>query len=819
MSKNTFLELLRAETTQELEKLIVKHGMGNTNDWIPYGGIESNFSVIGNQSSSAEKALVEKVTNMIDAVLMRKCYSLGINPKGPDAPKSLREALEKFFGVEDGDPRKMNKEQEVKFLDELCIMATTKGCKTWNDLNKDERQLNILAYDAGEGQSPKRLTLTILSLLAGNKADIPFTQGNFNQGGSGTLNYCGGGYCLVISKRHPDILNRFIDIDAEDDTLDYWGWTLIREEFRDGWKNPVYTYYAPGGAVPMFKSDTLPLKAEVLTGNEAKNYLGYDNSCTAALPYSKEVRFGTLFKMYDYKLQHKGPLVSHFKYDLGKCIYDTFLPINLLDCRKNKFNNDGIFRGLKKMLEDDMKEPMDKRLINHMFPIENTFKIDNQQVKMTLYGFNKRDNGKKDEKSLIDETQPILFTLGQQIQGGMDSRIISNAGLGVIKNSLLTIIEFPNITPQFKKDLFMTDRERLLDKAPKKLIVEKLKSFYKNDDILKEFCSERIATKTNEIDPNNSNVKNALEKWIDKNPHIKDMLGFGIVIPGGKGSEKSKLDHEHTKGNNGKSNVKIPRAKEVPIIREDPTFFIPLLQKINGSFTKEVLKNKSFKISFKTDAPQDFFDRIKKKGDIQVFINGKVTDKYSKTLVPGKLSLYFDRSISQKVGNDTVRVIIQCEEISMSIDYNIDLNIKNERQNKVQEANKQGNGYLGLPEWKEVTLENGIDGVTEETAVMLDISDDGEIFYINMDNKYLKQKLCELNSEGEIQFYKKIYIFAMLFNAISTKSFEVSKKSGFGENPFEDRIEEAVKYSTMAMARTFFLTEKLTEEMKKSIIA
>ncbi len=817
MSKNVFLELLKAETVKELGQLIVKHGMSDTKDWVPYGGIESNFSVIGNQSSSAEKALVEKITNMIDALLMRKCYSFGINPKGLDAPKNLKQALEMFFGVVDGEARKMTKEQEEEFLNDLCIMATTKDCKTWNELKGDEKQLNILAYDAGEGQSPKRLPITILSLLAGNKADIPFTQGNFNQGGSGKLNYCGGGYCLVISKRHPDILDQFRD--PEDDTLDYWGWTLIREEFRDGWKNPVYTYYAPGGRVPMFKSDSLPLKAEVITGNEAKKYLDYDKSCTAAIPYSKEVEYGTLFKMYDYKLQHKGPLVSHFKYDLGKCIYDTFLPINLLDCRKNKFNNDGIFRGLKKMLEDDMKEPVDKRLINDKFPIENTFKIDNQQVKITVYGFNKRDNGKKDEKSLIDETKPILLTLGQQIQGGMDSRIISNAGLGVIKNSLLTVIEFPNITPQFKKDLFMTDRERLLDKESKKLIIEKLKSFYKNDEVLKEFCSERIASKANEIDPNNDTVKNALEKWIDKNPHIKDMLGFGIVVPGSKGSEKTKSGHNQPKDKSDKPDVKNPRVKEVPVVREDPTFFIPLLDKINGMYIKDVLKDKSFKISFKTDSPLDFFERINKQGEIDVLIDGKVTNGFSKTIVPGRLSLYFDSSVSHKVGNKKVEVIIHCEEMGMSIYHLIEFKILNERRQKSKEINDQGNGYLGLPDWKEIELKNGIDGVTEETAVMLDISDDKEIFYINMDNKYLKQKINDLNSDGEKQFYKKVYTFAMLFNAISTKSFESSKKSKSEISVFEDRIEEAVKYSTMAMARTFFLTEQFTEEMKKSLTA
>ena len=63
-----------------------------------------------------------------------------------------------------------------------------------------------------------------------------------------------------------------------------------------------------------------------------------------------------------------------------------------------------------------------------------------QRVNVKVFGFNKRDSSKKDEKSVIGE-KPIIFTLGQQVQGGLDGRILSSIGLSSIKSSLLIVLE------------------------------------------------------------------------------------------------------------------------------------------------------------------------------------------------------------------------------------------------------------------------------------------------------------------------------------------------------------------------------------------
>jgi len=812
-SFKVFLKLLMAELESEVTDIIKEEEMDkNPLDWVPYGAMDKNYSVIGNQASTAEGSLGEKVTNAVDSLFTRKCYEAGIDPKGENAPHSAQEALEMFYGVAEGDPKNITKGQEKEITKDLSIMATTKDCKTWNELGKNEKELNIIIYDCGEGQSPKRLPETILSLLKDNKKGIPFTQGNFNQGGSGALRYCGTeGYSLIVSKRNQKIVEKFPN--RNDNSEDMWGWTLIREEMRTGETDPVYTYYAPGGVIPTIKQESLPLKAMILKGKDAQTYLKYNSSCTAGIPYSDLVESGTAIKLYNYQLKHKGPLLSHFKYDLSKCIYDTFLPVNLVDCRKNKFNNEGLFRGLKKILEDDLASSDEKRLIHKDFPLEPyIFNIDDQQVKVTVYGLNQRDNGKKDEKALLDETQPILLTLGQQIQGTMDSRILSNAGLSVVKKSLLTVIEFPNISPTFKKDLFMTDRERLINKRPKKIIVEQLKAYYQNEQKLLDFKESRMKEKLNtDMDSNNENIRTVIEDWVGKNPEILKKLGSGSLLAGPKGTSYGNVK----KGARRKKlTMKVSRKTKEVILKDNPTFFTPLISKVDGDFHKSIPQNNVFRISFRTDSPLNFFNRKINKGELIVKYNGNdIRDSYGFSMTKGKLSLDFSKKLSTKRGLNELKISIICENISLEIEYIIYVFV--EKPKVKVSVNNEGNS-VGLPPFHVVNSRHGIDGLTEETAVLLDTSESGEVYYINEDNKYLKEKLEDLESEAEKVFYRQIFIFSTLINAIATKNYEDIRTK---KDKISIDIAEQVSYATSAMARTMFLTEQLSFNMKQIIVS
>ena len=105
-NKELFISLLNADTEEEVISLLKKTNYWeDENAWRFYGDKENNYKDAGNQAAEAEASLVEKITNSRDARLLNECLVRGIDPEGPDAPKTLEAAVAKFFdeNVSDDD--------------------------------------------------------------------------------------------------------------------------------------------------------------------------------------------------------------------------------------------------------------------------------------------------------------------------------------------------------------------------------------------------------------------------------------------------------------------------------------------------------------------------------------------------------------------------------------------------------------------------------------------------------------------------------------------------------------------------------------------
>src|SRR5207237_9114178 len=91
-----FDRLLRAETETEVACILKEECLLDDDRaiWQPFGGFEMNLNQINNQQSDATAALVEKLINSIDAVLMAKCYQAGIDPKSQAAPRTMAIVVE-----------------------------------------------------------------------------------------------------------------------------------------------------------------------------------------------------------------------------------------------------------------------------------------------------------------------------------------------------------------------------------------------------------------------------------------------------------------------------------------------------------------------------------------------------------------------------------------------------------------------------------------------------------------------------------------------------------------------------------------------------
>lgn len=168
--RDLFFLLYKAKNEEEIDKIIQNNPeIFSQDNWSPYGANESYFGVIENQQASPIPALIEKITNSIDAILMKKCYEADVDPKSELAPQNMEEAIRKFFpNSKQWDLPAFRKVQ----AENIQIIADGPRMDT-----------SLIIYDNGEGQNPEDFEDTFLSLLRGNKNEIKFVQGKYNMGG------------------------------------------------------------------------------------------------------------------------------------------------------------------------------------------------------------------------------------------------------------------------------------------------------------------------------------------------------------------------------------------------------------------------------------------------------------------------------------------------------------------------------------------------------------------------------------------------------------------------------------------------------------
>ena len=158
--KELTLKLASCESEKELIGLLKDEGYWDKSIyWRPFGDNENNWSTIGNQQSEADSALVEKLVNSIDAMLMKECLVRGINPESSLAPKSIASALEQYFGIKGGRLEDLTPSERTALAKSIILAAT--GEKR----SDAEKYPNITIVDKGEGQSPKKCPLPSCLLI------------------------------------------------------------------------------------------------------------------------------------------------------------------------------------------------------------------------------------------------------------------------------------------------------------------------------------------------------------------------------------------------------------------------------------------------------------------------------------------------------------------------------------------------------------------------------------------------------------------------------------------------------------------------------
>ena len=411
-SRELCTNLIRSDSENEVIGILKSEGLwDDTSFWRYYGDNENNFGVVGNQASSPDAALVEKLVNAIDARLTNECLIREIDPEGPQAPQSMRDAVALFFDSRRADGTAGlisewldSKRKEV--AKGITLAATGSGPKSGNPC--------ITIADLGEGQSPNAFPMTFLSLSNSNKLRIPFVQGKFNQGGTGALQFCGKhNLQLIVSRRNPRLISPKATNPAESD----WGFTVVRRESpAEGRRNSVFTCLAPidatgdrlHGKVLHFSADKMPIFPQ---GNK---------------PYEIESEWGSLIKLYEYSLTgfkthilRKDGLLAR----LDLLLPNPALPIRLHECRDyrgHKGSFDTTLSGVQVRLDEDKKEN-----IEDGFPATGSLNVSSEQFTTKIYAL------KKGKADTYRKHEGVVFILNGQTHGSLTADFFRREKVGL----------------------------------------------------------------------------------------------------------------------------------------------------------------------------------------------------------------------------------------------------------------------------------------------------------------------------------------------------------------------------------------------------
>ncbi len=558
-SQRLFEALLHADQEDEVTAILKRAGYLNDADaWRPFGGIDNNIGAISNQQADPTAALVEKVINAIDAVLMRAAFARHINPEGPQAPVSMSAAVEQFFHVKEGKFENVTAEERTKVAENIHLIAV--GSKS---------SPSYLVIDMGEGQTPRDFPNTLVSLLKSNKMRIPFVQGKYNTGGTGVLQFCGRmNYQLIVSRRCPEAPS-----DAKDPTASQWGFTIVRRVRPAGQeRSSFYTYLAPGGAVPSFAAKhimVLPAKSQ--GPNQPPD------------PYRVGLEYGTCIKLYDYRWQAKSTATTEARYELETMLHSPCLPFRVTETRDYRANYySTTVAGVWVSVGASRSEGSE--LVEEGFPSYGDINLPQTgQLPYSIVAY----TDKIDPRHF---PHGVYFTVNGQVHGELPADFVSRRlKFDYLKDYLLVSVDCTGMEASEREDFFMASRDRTRRNDVYYEIMRLLEQELREHEGIKALNAARRAKQIADELKDDAGAADVLQQLLKLDPTLASLLGFGSKV---------------------KTKVKVPIVVPQPkfIGKKFPTYF-RLKKGEDGSLTRECAVNRSARIELVTDAVNDYFKR------------------------------------------------------------------------------------------------------------------------------------------------------------------------------------------------------------------
>ena len=600
LDKQLLLELLEADYEDDAIALMLKRGLfeeTNSKRWVALGNMPNNQSVVHAQQSNPAAALVEKFTNGLDAILLRRCKAEAIDPRSVAAPSNMSRAVQKWFGDLSEKPS-----PEIRTLAEENLVLYATGSKS---------RPCISFYDAGEGQLPENFPSTFCSLIYGTnegsyKGAVLFVQGRFNMGGTGVLPFCGDGrkMQLIVSRVPSDVTK----------SPHEWGFTVCC--FFPSQQSPSWKYLiGTDGKIMTAGAESLGLvpKAGAKAGE-------------ICAPREREVPHGTLIKMYDYKAPRSNVCGELFR-KLEEYLLRPMLPLRIVECRPEyKANVMGVTVwdrfsawAARGKLEEGFE---DGAGIQIKLSSGETVPAEVRVFKMAAGAAEDADHPQTGLRALING-QSHARRDTQFFKG----RAVDKEHIG---GSMLVTLDCSDLGQTSRNALFMSNRETFREDPLLTELFKKLqKELHDHEGLIaldKKRYLEKIANATTDDDG-----INALEELLSTDPALAEM--FGSMK---QGKVAARTIAEAVAG------FKI--EGEAP--KFEGTDFPSYFKRKDGSTSAEIElpQNDEARVSFLTDVKNNYFTRSRNKGKCEFsglmqptfrLFNGRLTftfhaDKYKK---------------------------------------------------------------------------------------------------------------------------------------------------------------------------------------------
>jgi len=794
------LALMQAETDAQVVASLAKLGYwSNPKVWRYLGDIENNYSTVGNQQAEPIASLAEKLINGIDARLINACLMLGIDPTSDDAPKTISEAVARFFGGGiEANGQIVNWDKETTLREGLLLTVAATG-------NTPPDSPSISIADGGEGQTPDAQPLTFMSINRSNKLRIPFVQGKYNMGGTGALNFCStpNRLQLIVSRRNPNLLPS----DASDRDRQ-WGFTIVRREAPTGnQKHATFTYLAPEGAgdrdggVLAFDAEEWPIFPEA------------DSTIRDA--YHRKARHGSLVKLYEYKWKgSKSNIVSSgdgLLRRLDQSLPELALPIRLYECRPSYRGHAGSFStnltGLSVRLELDRNKSLDTTIEN---PRRSTIDIDGQRIRARVFVFKK---GQADEYRT--RKNALLMVVNGQTHATRSQDFFNQKSvrLGYLADSLLVVLDCSDLNGLTRDEVFMNSRDRTRDNDISERIFDEVRGLLRDDPGLSELQNRRRKQEMEERLADDQPLADAFQDILRSDPTLERLFLTGQAISSPFGPQGS------GEGTGGQFTGK-----------PYPSYW-RFRNKADGEELRRGARlNSSPRVEFETDVDNSYFDR----GDNPNFIEGEWIvyrkDRDPEEVVTGcrmdgprdgiavlHLNLPHDLAVDAvlplevEVGDDT-RTSPFVNRVELKIDPPGIGGGGGGRSSSVNRGrgNQGGPSNLALPEIiavRESDWDKEFHTFTENDALWIVRTrgeDDRDLidFYVNVDNKYLKTVQKNAGKKGDPGLLERQFMYANVLIGMAMLNAESAEPNRVGDDidGAEESMEERINRVTNALA-------------------